>query len=168
MKMISLDGIPGELTQSFKNSVEPMDVIAGAIVQRTIGPTVHAKLEEFVYSKITMLADYPMVKKFASALVLAVAALAVQKGNKRSRGHVVGILGVEVIDVVGAKVRELLPASLQGLVEFNGQYGVLTQDNAYGILTADTAYGEPTADGMAQLQAITDSMTEADPEAEYA
>jgi len=166
-KMISLDGVVGDVTKSFKESVEPMDVIVGAIAQRTIGPTLHAKLEEFLYSKITALNDYPMVKKYASALVLAVGLLVAQKANKRSRGHVVGVIGIELVDGIGAKVREMLPASLQGLVEFN-QYGVLTQDAAYGILTADSAYGETSAYDMARFQAATEGMTESDPEAEYA
>lgn len=166
-KLISLDGLPDGLVKSFKNSVEPMDVIVGAVAQRVVGPTLHAKLEEYLYSKVEALAAYPMVKKFASAFVLAAGLYLAQKGSKRAQGHVVGVLGVEAIDVIGAKLREVLPESFKGLVEFNGM-GVLTQDNAYGVLTADSAYGEPTAHGMAQLQAMTDAMAEQDPEAEYA
>lgn len=166
-KLISFDGVVGDVTKSFKESVEPMDVIVGAIAQRTLGPVLHSKLEEFLYSKITALADYPMVKKYVSAAVLGVGLLLAQKANKRSRGHLVGVLGIELVDGIGSKVREMLPASLQGLVEFN-QYGILTQDNAYGILTADSAYGETTAMDMARFQAMTEGMTESDPEAEYA
>lgn len=166
-KLISLDGLPDGIVKSFKESVEPMDMITGAVVQRTLGPTLHSKLEQYLYSKVEFLNAYPAVKKGLSAFVLAAGLYLAQKGSKRARGHVVGVLGIELIDIVGTKVREMLPASLQGLVEFQG-YGVLTEDNAYGVLTADSAYGEPTAHGMAQLQAITDQMTEQDPEAEYA
>jgi len=169
-KMISLDGLTDGLTKSFKESVDPMDVIVGAGVQRVLGPTVHNKLEEFLYSKIDALSAYPVAKKFLSAFVTASALYLAQKGSKRARGHVVGVLGIEAIDYLGEKVREMLPDSLKGLVEFNGAsaYGVLTQDAAYGVLTADSAYGEPSAYDMARFQAQTEHMTEVEPEAEYA
>ncbi len=182
-KMISLEGLPDGIVKSFKGSVEPMDVLAGAAIQGIIGPTVHSKLfgaEGFLKSLSEpggFLADAdsagaartwaPYARKAISTLALAVAAFLLQKGSKRAQGHVVGIVGFSAVDAIGAKVREMLPASLQGLVEFN-QMGVLTQDDAYGILTADSAYGETTAVDMARFQAQTASMTESDPEAEYA
>jgi hypothetical protein len=166
-KMISLDGLTDGLTKSFKESVDPMDVIIGAGVQRVIGPTIHSKLEEFLYSKIDALTAYPTAKKFLSAFVTASALYLAQKGSKRARGHVVGVLGIEAVDYLGGKVREMLPDSLKGLVEFNS-YGILTQDAAYGVLTADSAYGEPSAYDMAKFQAETEHMTEVEPEAEYA
>lgn len=182
-KLISLEGLPDGIAKSFKGSVEPMDVITGAAIQGVFGPTIHSKMfaaDGFLKSLVEpggFLADKdaagvdrtwaPYARKALSTLVLAAAAWLVQKGSKRAQGHVVGIVGFAAVDAVGAKVREMLPASLQGLVEFN-QMSMLTQDDAYGILTADSAYGETTAHDMAQFQASTAGMTESDPEAEYA
>lgn len=166
-KMISLNGLPQDLYSAFQANVQPMDVIVGAVVQKAVGPAVNKKLDELLYSKVTMLAEYPTVKKFLSAFAVAAGLYVAQKGSARARGHVVGVLGVEVIDAVGAKVAEMLPAQLKGLVEFNG-YGLLTNDAAYGVLTSDSAYGEPNAYSMARFQAASEYMTEGEPEVEYA
>ncbi len=183
-KLISLNGLPDGLAKSFKESVDPMVVIVGAAIEGVLGPTVNKKLwdptDGFLKSLVApdgFLADTPTggaardwpayVRKAISTLLIAGAAYVAQKGSKRARGHVVGMVGFAAVDVFGAKVRDMLPASLQGLVEFN-QMSILTQDDAYGILTADSAYGETTAHDMARFQAATADMTESDPEAEYA
>lgn len=171
MRAITLDGLADGVTNAFKHSVDPVDVLVGAGIQKVLGPTIHGKLDEFVYSKVAFLADYPLAKKFLSALATAVAAYALQKGSKRAAGHVVGILGIEAVEVIGEKLRTMLPDSLKGYIDYQN-YGELVQDNAYGILQADNSglagYGEPTAAGMAQLSRITEYVTEAEPAAEYA
>jgi hypothetical protein len=182
-KLISLNGLPDGLAKSFKTSVDPMDVIVGAAIEGVIGPTINKKLwdptDGFLKSLVAadgfladtsagVARDWPAyVRKALSTVLLAGAAYLVQKGSKRAQGHVVGIVGYATVDTFGQKVRDMLPASFQGLVEFN-QMSILTQDDAYGILTADSAYGETTAHQMASFQAATADMTESDPEAEYA
>lgn len=174
-KLVSLDGI-GDVFNSFKESVNPVDVLVGATIRKVIGPTIDKKLDELAFSKVEFFKTQPLLKKVLGAAVMAIAAYMVQKGNKRAAGHVVGILGIDAVEIAGSKLSEMLPANfLGGLVEYQG-YGVLTQDNAYGLLTQDNAYGsyqgsysgEPTAAGMAEFAQLSNMNTEVDPEAEYA
>lgn len=180
-RYVTLEGLPQDLYNSFKADVEPMDVLAGAMVDKVFTPKVQKMFfdakDGFLKGMVApggIFSDTkedntpnkygPYLQKALVAAVLAGGLYFAQKGNKRAKGHVVGVLGYALVDVVGQEVYNMLPTTFQ---RYNGM-GILTQDDAYGILTADSAYGEPTHQDMARFQAETAHLTEGEPEAEYA
>lgn len=179
-KLVSFDGIFDDLKSSFTQAVDPVDVALGAVANRLAVPFIQSKVLAHVIpasdpAKPSQIIDFlhrADVNRLIAAGALAVGALLAQGGNKASKGHVVGILGIEVVDFAGQKLASALPMS--GLVE----YGMLTRDAAYGMLTRDASYGawpevrEPTPYDLAALaedsQSDAAAAGEGDREIEYA
>lgn len=163
--LVSLDGIK-DATDSFKRNVAPIDVLSGAVAYKVLGPVAQKYLVSKLAGYVPSVWGRPEVAKVTQGLLIGGALFLAQGGKGRAAGHLVGAVGLPVVEIAGEKLAAVLP--LQGLVEYDG-YGILTQDGSYGILTQDgsygaDAYGEPTEYGMAELSAYSHQNAEGDEE----
>lgn len=165
--LVSLDGLSDTVkkgAKAFKESVKPVDVITGAVAYKVLGPLAQkyaiSKLAAY-FPTATFLAR-PDVQSVLQGILVGGGLYLGQGGKGRAAGHLVGAVGLPVVEIVSGKLAGILPVS--GLVEYDG-YGILTQDGSYGILTQDAsygaeAYGEPTEYGMAELSAYSHQNSE--------
>jgi len=164
---VNVPGLSGlkDAAKAFKENVSPLDVLLGVGVGLVAG----AVAKKFVALKTSVSVGADGVAKPASfnaasgagkfvseysdslgAALAGLALFAVQKGNKRAAGHLVGCGAAAVVPLVVNQVPGLLKhvpglngyvINPYGMIADDGAYGMIANDNAYGMIANDGAYG---------------------------
>lgn len=184
---VNVPGLSGlkDMASAFKQSVDPLDVLLGVGVGMVAGAVakqvVDAKLTVAAEGKAPMLDPSKGIGKFVSqwsaelgSLLAGGVAYAVQKGNKRGAGHLVGAVGAAVVPTLARKVSGFVLTNVPGLKGYGNYvmspYGVIYNDGSYGVIANDATYGNYVMSpelGMAELRTVSHQIGETEGGDEY-
>lgn len=162
MSYVKVPGLSGlkDAANAFKSRVNPLDVVIGAVAGFVGGKVLEAylvkkNLDDVKAGKTPAAADSAMgyATQYATSLgslATGLALFAAQKGNDRSKGHLVGSAISAVVAPVGTKISAEVNKALKFGDYVTLPYGQLRND--FGQLVADpSAFGALYNDSLGAL-----------------